>query len=273
VPAASDDSPWEATVTVVADPVGTDNIFIGSRGNIMAKTPLIFPGLTSELQMYVTAFAANDFVGWADGYKLLFSEAEKARLEQVFRENMIASAREFSQKRIANEDDFIPLPLADAFSVLDITVESDLVTWDIWDTVTFRGSWNFLTYLYNADALRKILLETAKSHILENVESLTELSSAPPDIISVLGITNEPFSIKATAQIPVQILYDFTSEVGELTLQNILSDLFDAEVDRVEKTLLNHPYIKSVDIRLTPFWSDKLPNTLDRIRIESVKPK
>ncbi len=79
--------------------------------------------------------------------------------------------------------------------------------------------------------------------------------------------------VKATAQIPVQILYDFTSSTGQKTLQNILSDLLDADMDRAQKTLLNHPYVKSVNIRLTPFWSHKLPSTLDAIYIKVEKTK
>jgi hypothetical protein len=121
--------------------------------------------------------------------------------------------------------------------------------------------------------LRKILLNTAQNHLLEGTESLVEISQTPPDIISVLTKTDEPWSVKATAQIPVQILYDFLSPAGQKTLQNILADLLNASTDRAEKTLLNHPYIKSVDIRLTPFWTNKLPNTLDAIhtRVQKVK--
>lgn len=139
------------------------------------------------------------------------------------------------------------------------------------DEITFEGKANFMTYLYHQPTLRKILLETAKSHLLENTESLVEISNSPPDIIATLSKTEEPFSIKATAQIPVQILYDFSSTTGQKTLQNILSDLLDADAERAQKTLLNHPYVKTIDIRLTPFWSSRLPATLDRIYIKIKK--
>jgi hypothetical protein len=122
-----------------------------------------------------------------------------------------------------------------------------------------------MVYLYHVSTLRKILIDTAQSHLLEGTESLVEISQTPPDIIAVLAKTGEPWSIKATAQIPVQVLYDFSSSAGQKTLQNILSELLNADTERAEKTLLNHPYVKSVDIRLTPFWANKLPNTLDRM--------
>lgn len=139
--------------------------------------------------------------------------------------------------------------------------------------MTLNGKGNFQIYLYHVPTLRKILLDTAQGHLLENTESLVEISQTPPDIISVLVKTDEPWSIKATAQIPVQILYDFSSSAGQKTLQNILAELLNSDTELAQKTLLNHPYIKSVDIRLTPFWTNKLPSTLDRIytKVQEIK--
>lgn len=126
-----------------------------------------------------------------------------------------------------------------------------------------------MVHLYQISTLRTLLLQSASTHLLENTESLLELrKSAPPDIISVLSSQDDPWSIKATAQIPVQILYDFSSSIGQISIQNILSDLLNADIDRAEKTLLNHPYIKSVDIRVTPFWANRLPGDMDKIYIK-----
>lgn len=153
-------------------------------------------------------------------------------------------------------------------SILDISLTSDVQVGDHVKKITFSGKGNFMIYLYHVPTLRKTLLSTAQTHLLEHTESLIEISATPPDIIAVLAKTDEPWSIKATAQIPVQVLYDFSSHIGQKTIQNILSDLLDADTERAEKTLLNHPYIKSVSVRLTPFWAKKLPNTLDKIYIK-----
>jgi len=59
-----------------------------------------------------------------------------------------------------------------------------------------------MIYIYHVETLR---------NILENTESLVEVSRTPPDIIEVLSRVDEPWSIKATARIPVQVLYDFSS--------------------------------------------------------------
>jgi len=138
--------------------------------------------------------------------------------------------------------------------------------------MTLTGKGEFLMYLYDKNHLRKILIKLAQSHLLRGVESFAD-TFKPPVIVSVLSQSKDPdpFSLKATAQIEIQVLYDFESTAGKKTVQNILSDLLSAEKDRVEKTLLNHPYIKDVHIRLTPFWSRKLPSSLDAIDIQVVK--
>lgn len=162
----------------------------------------------------------------------------------------------------------MPIPIPEAIKELDIVVESDVAIGDHIKQVTFSGKGDFMIYIYHVETLRNILLSAAHNHLLENTESLVEISSTPPDIIEVLSRVEEPWAIKATARIPIQVLYDFSSSAGQKTIQNTLSDLLDSDTERAEKTLLNHPYIKSIDIRLTPFWANKLPNSLDRIYIK-----
>lgn len=201
----------------------------------------------------------------------MLTQEEYDRIEKVFKEQMIGEAQNYETKHYDKKTDFIPLPIPDALTVLDVSDSADVQVGAKSAEITFSGKANFMVYLYHQPTLRKILLETAKNHLLENTESLIEISDSPPDIIAMLSKTDEPFSIKATAEIPVQILYDFSSSTGQNTLQNILSDLLDADAERAQKTLLNHPYIKEVDIRLTPFWSNKLPSTLDKIYIKIEK--
>lgn len=92
--------------------------------------------------------------------------------------------------------------------------------------MTLRGKGDFLVYLYDKNLLRKTLIKLAQSHLLRGVESYTD-TFKPPVIVSVLSTSkdDEPFSIKATAQIEIQVLYDFESTAGKKTIQNMLSDL------------------------------------------------
>ena len=273
IPGASDSTPGELITTVVADAVGTDGVLVGRRGNIMRNTPLIFPGLTPKDHENIVVTAMDDFVGGDDTHKALLTQEEYMRIEKVFREEITNNAREFAKKKYDNDAEFIPLPIPDGLNTLDMTVTADAIVGSQVDEIVFSGKANYLIYLYDVATLRKILLQAAQNHLLEHTESLVEISNSPPDIIAILTKTDEPFMVKATAQIPVQILYDFTSSTGQKTLQNILSDLLDADMDRAQKTLLNHPYVKSVNIRLTPFWSHKLPSTLDAIYIKVEKTK
>ncbi len=271
IPPARDSHPGEVLVDVIADPVGSDGVLMGKKGNIAQNTSLTIPGLPSKDQENIVAVAHENFTGGDDTHTSLLTQEEYDRIEKVFKEQIISDAQSYESKHYDKKADFIPLPIPDALSILDISDSADVPVGSRASEVTFSGKANFMIYLYHQPTLRKILLETAKNHLLENTESLVEISDSPPDIIATLSKTDEPFSIKATAQIPVQILYDFSSSTGQKTLQNILSDLLDADAERAQKTLLNHPYIKAVDIRLTPFWSHKLPATLDRIYIKIEK--
>lgn len=271
IPPARDSHPGEVLVDVIADPVGSDGVLMGKKGNLAQNTSLTIPGLPSKDQENIVAVAHENFTGGDDTHSSLLTQEEYDRIEKVFKEQIISDAQSYESKHYDKKADFIPLPIPDALSILDISDSADVPVGSRASEVTFSGKANFMIYLYHQPTLRKILLETAKNHLLENTESLVEISDSPPDIIATLNKTDEPFSIKATAQIPVQILYDFSSSTGQKTLQNILSDLLDADAERAQKTLLNHPYIKAVDIRLTPFWSHKLPATLDRIYIKIEK--
>ncbi len=271
IPPAVDSHPGEVLVDVIADPVGSDGVLMGKKGNIAQNTSLTIPGLPSKDQENIVAVAHENFTGGDDTHTSLLTQEEYDRIEKVFKEQIISDAQSYESRHYDKKADFIPLPIPDALSILDISDSADVPVGSRASEVTFSGKANFMIYLYHQPTLRKILLETAKNHLLENTESLVEISDSPPDIIATLSKTDEPFSIKATAQIPVQILYDFSSSTGQKTLQNILSDLLDADAERAQKTLLNHPYIKAVDIRLTPFWSHKLPATLDRIYIKIEK--
>lgn len=271
VPPAKDSTPGELTITVVADPL-TSVGPTGAKANIPANTPLIIPGLSPDIHEDIFVKSVEDFTGWEDAFFPLLTEEEKKRLEDLFREYFLTEAQASIQKDFNQDADFLPVPLPEAVIPFDISVEADQPVWSTSAEITFTGWWDFLLYLYDRNHLRKILVKLAQSHLLRGVESYSD-TMKPPVIVSVLSQSKDPdpFSIKATAQIEIQVLYDFESTAGRKTLQNILSDLLWAEKERVEKTLLNHPYIKDVHIRLTPFWSRKLPTNLESIDIQVKK--
>lgn len=130
-----------------------------------------------------------------------------------------------------------------------------------------------MSHLYNIDDLRKILIDAAKNQLLEDTETLLDMPQAIPDIVSVIETSDSPWRIKVTAEIPLKILYDFSSESGQRNLQNKLLKLLNTEKDIVRKTLLNDFYIHDVDIRVTPFWIQSLPSSIDNIYIKILKPK
>lgn len=268
IPASDGSKPGEVTVSVIADPVWNDGVLIGKKWNIPKDTVMLFPGLSEKDSWDIIITALSDFRWGDDVFKNLLTQEEYTRLEDIFRNQLIQNARKSLLDTFWTRDEFMPIPIPEAVKDLDIVMESDVAIGDHVKQVTFSGKWDFMIYIYHVETLRNILLSAAYTHLLENTESLVEVSRTPPDIIEVLSRVDEPWSIKATARIPVQVLYDFSSSAWQKTVQNTLSDLLDSDTERAEKTLLNHPYVKSIDIRLTPFWASRLPNSLDRIYIK-----
>jgi hypothetical protein len=197
------------------------------------------------------------------------TEDEYLRIEKIFRDQFANRAREAALTHYGEVNEYIPLPLTETMNALDLILNTDTKVGDHAESVTFSGKGNFMIYLYHVPSLRKVLIETAESHLLDGTESLLEISDNPPDFISVISQSSDPWSIKATAQLPVKILYDFSSPSGQKSLQNILLDLLNSDIERAQKTLLNHPYIKKVDVRLTPFWTSTLPSSMNRISIKT----
>jgi hypothetical protein len=218
IPPATDSGPGETLTSVIADPLGNDGVIIGSKWNLPQNTPLVFPWLNQQEHEGVMVFVYKDFTGGEDSYIPLLTQSEYDRIKKIFIEQVIREAQTYKLKNYDKKADFIPLPIPDAFEILDMHISSDVQPgWNI-SEITFSTKANFMIYLYHQSSLRKTLLQTAKSHLLENTESLIEISDSPPDIIATLSKQDTPFSIKATAQIPVQILYDFSSKTGQKTL-------------------------------------------------------
>lgn len=153
----------------------------------------------------------TQFSGGDDVYQTLITQDEYARIEKIFREQFAQKARETALADYADSKEYIPLPITETMNTLDITLATDAKVGDHTESVTFSGRGNFMIYLYHVPTLRKVLIETAQMHLLEDTESLFEVSENPPDFISVIKQSTEPWSIKATAQLPVKILYDFSS--------------------------------------------------------------
>ncbi len=111
--------------TIVADALGTDGVIMGKRGNIVKNTSLLFPGLTPQDHENIVVTVLDDFTGGDDTHTSLLTEEEYARIEKVFREEITSSARDYAKNKYDNDADFIPLPIPDALTTLDITLTAD----------------------------------------------------------------------------------------------------------------------------------------------------
>ncbi len=268
-----DSEPAEGSFSVIADGVDSNGDLIGESGNIPDGTILTIPGLPADIQEKIKVFAVWEFTGGSNVAKKIFTKAEKSRIEAMFRSEFYDFSWNSLKNTVKNKDEYIPLQIAEALETIQIDIDYDAEIWDRVEEVTLIGRGQFMSHLYNIDDLRKILIDAAKNQLLEDTETLLDMPQAIPDIVSVIETSDSPWRIKVTAEIPLKILYDFSSESGQRNLQNKLLKLLNTEKDIVRKTLLNDFYIHDVDIRVTPFWIQSLPSSIDNIYIKILKPK
>jgi len=98
---------------------------VGAKANIPANTTLTFPGLAPDIHEGIIVKSIEDFKGGEDTFFPLLTEAEKKRLEGLFRDYILAEAQDNIEKNFSQNADFLPVPLPEAIIPLNIQVESD----------------------------------------------------------------------------------------------------------------------------------------------------
>jgi hypothetical protein len=204
-------------------------------------------------------------------YKNVLTQEEYTRIEKIFRDQLIQDARRITAWINSGTRRWIyAYSHPRGYHEIWISVaESDVAVGDVCSAshIFWKRGFHDL-HLPCGDAQKYTPQCCPQSSPRKHRIPRGNLSVLPQTSSKCWVELRSPGAIKATARIPIQVLYDFSSSAGQKTIQNTLSDLLDSDTERAEKTLLNHPYIKSIDIRLTPFWANKLPNSLERIYIK-----
>ncbi len=71
-------------------------------------------------------FSVDDFSGGDDDYKHMLLPEEFDSLEKIFREQLATEARDSIIHHFDNKAEYIPIPIADIVSTLDMTINSSL---------------------------------------------------------------------------------------------------------------------------------------------------
>lgn len=74
----------------------------------------------------ITLVALENFSGGDDIAKPLLTQEEYDRIEKVFREQIVIDAQSYESKHYDKNADFIPLPIPDALTTLDISDTADV---------------------------------------------------------------------------------------------------------------------------------------------------
>lgn len=87
---------------------------------------LRFPGLSEKDHESITATSVGIFVGGDDTSKKLLTQEEYDRIEKIFKEQLTQDATEAILSNFDQRAEFIPIPIPEAMTTLDITLNKNV---------------------------------------------------------------------------------------------------------------------------------------------------
>lgn len=143
----------------------------------------------------------------------------------------------------------------------------------IWDKIdTFELSWTIKisSYTYNTEKVLNQLSNTIRDSMLENIEKILYINNESLRISNIMSKQENPFEIKATAQVEAFFSHNFLNEKNNY-VEKLKSTISWTNKDEALKTLLNNPKISDVKIEVRPFFINTISKISDNILIKVIE--
>ncbi|MBF0913459.1 hypothetical protein HXK64_00605 [Candidatus Gracilibacteria bacterium] len=129
------------------------------------------------------------------------------------------------------------------------------------------GTIKITAYAFNKEVVMNKLRNIIKEGLLTNVESILDIDENSFSIVNEIWREENPFRIKATAQVNVSYIQNFLSDKNNY-VEKLKYQIAGLPVDEAEKLLINTGKISNVDIEVTPFFIKNISKIVDNIRFE-----
>ena len=277
IPPRTEDAPGQLVVDIEADTYDEEGKPIGERGNISAGTRLDFPALREESkELYYAKANKGPLVGGSTLTHFLVQaedfEPAVESMRQAFRvqgeeflRQEIEKRSEREQKRYVLLDD----PELLQALILSVRLPEDQVgkesqTFELTGTVQVSG------IVFDQSEVLKHL----QNQLLRNQDQRKKIitideNSIEYEVLSVDGY--EDGWVKLAVAVSGVEVFDMQSDTQDsLRWQaEIKTDIAGRDIQEVNGMLLNRPEIEHVvNIRVTPFWTKKLPRIPTQITLK-----
>lgn len=257
---------WSVTVPVEALERDEKEEIIWTRWNILAWTKFDVKNLQWSLKSQILVTASVNFTWgkffteWVISDKdiQIFQEKAKQQIAKIKRDVLTKQVKTDSIKPLFFDDmidvEIIELKLnkkaGDISNVVDGIIKSKLVyRYIYWDELMSA------VYKYTSQRSNKsfslVEIDRNSATLYDRFVSSTWVYIIPTKVNTIWG-------------------YNFTTDVAGIKNQmKTKISWMDKQV--ALKTLLTFPNIGAAEMKISPFWIDKVPNVLSRIKIELIK--
>ncbi len=258
---------WTVDAIISADPFDVSGNMVWDRGNIVEWTTLTMPGLKFNRE-YIYAKTREDFVWWESPKVHIVTQDELVKFENIMKEQMkkIAYdtlASELKKRNTESWEDYIIFG-GDTitFTWEEIHTTEVIRVWEKREEISYDAKALVQGLVYDRKQTLSYLSQVLHDRMLYGTEKelWTDVNSLR--ISSILNRTEQ--AIKATAEVNVNMTYDFENSSNNLTRKLKAMIANTTEKEAVSK-LVNDPNIAKVRINFSPFWLTRVSSNPDNI--------
>lgn len=280
IPPKTNNKAGEVVVEVEADSFDEKGNPIGIRGNIDAGTEFIFPALRDELkELYYAKANKGPLVGGSTLTKYIVKEEDREIAQQKILENfrdrgIQELTREIERRSNREDKNYILLNNSDLLFTELISFEfpEDLIGQES-QTIDIPAEVKVSGIVFDQDSINTVIQNQSKK-LLADREKIVQIdeSSIEYDILD-----NEQFEEKRFLKLSVKILgiqqvnIHSQNETVALWRKILKQKISGKNIKEAISLLANTPEIESiVDISVSPFWTENIPEKSKNIRFKSV---
>ncbi len=267
---------WKLNLEVVARTKDADWKISWKNWNIAKWTKLFLPGLKGEDRKNIYAISSENFKWWKDSYKKILTKQDienaKKLLKKKLEKKWLSKLKnDLKKENDVNDINYEILETKNIIKYYDFEV-----TWlenlEIWKQIDkFELFWTLKTetYIYNKELLLGKLKSIIKDNVLNNVEEILGIDEKSLSVVLELSRKEKPFQIKATVQIDVFFIQNFLNKKNSYTLK-LKNLIIGKDKDEAEKILINNKKISNANIKIRPFFINKVSKLSENIEFKIV---
>lgn len=257
---------WSVTIPVEAFEKDDKEEIIWTRWNILAWTKMQVKNLQWAIKSQIDVVATINFSGWKFFTEWIISDKDIATFQEKAKQQLAKIKRDVLIKQVKTEN-IKPLFFDDMIDTEWFEVKLLKKVWDVSNVVdgTIKAKLVY-RYIYRDELMSAVYKYTSqRTNKSFNLIEIDRWSIILYDrFVSSTGVYIIPTKVNTIRW------YNFITDVAWIKNQ-IKSKISWMEKTDAIKTLLTFPNISAADVKISPFWIEKVPNVISRIKIDIVK--